>query len=220
MRYSIARDGHIFGPYTDDEVTLYLGSGHILPTDLAQQEEGDEWVPVEEYFPVVKLDDDSLQPGGLNRLFPDPPNLPWGVALVLGIVTSLAFFVVWDIFEAAWLRRVERGSTALWLYIGVAILYLAKLPSTIHTVRYNIGLEDFVQPSPLSTVLLVASVVMILLARFSFRKELCTHFNGPEPLGLHLSWWMTLVFGGLYFQYKFNRINELKRALRVSVPGA
>jgi hypothetical protein len=26
------------------------------------------------------------------------------------------------------------------------------------------------------------------------------------------------MFGGLYFQYHFNRINEVKRALHVSVP--
>ena len=63
------------------------------------------------------------------------------------------------------------------------------------------------------------SIVLALASRFVFRAELLRHFNGPEPMGLHLSWWMTLFFGGLYFQYHFNRINELKRALRVSVPG-
>lgn len=221
MHYSIARDGNIFGPYSTTEVELYLGSGHILPSDLAQVEGGDEWLPVEEYFPMVSVTpEDELPPGGLPRLYPDPPNLPWWVALILGLVTSLAFFVVWDIFESAWLRRVERGSTALWLYLGVAVLYVAKLPSTFHTVLYNLGLEDVPVQSPWSGVLLVASVVLILIARFNFRKELCIHFNGPEPIGLRLSWFMTLVFGGLYFQYKFNRINDLKRALRVSVPAA
>jgi hypothetical protein len=220
MRYLIARDGNIFGPYTTTEVELYLGSGHILPTDLAQIENGEEWLPVEEFFPAVSSAPENPQPGGLPRLFPDPPNLPWWVALILGVVTSLAFFVVWDILESAWLRRVERGSTALWLYIGVAVLYVAKLPSTYHTVLYNLGFEDVPVQSPWSPYLLAASVLLVLIARFHFRRELCIHFNGPEPIGLRLSWLMTLVFGGLYFQYQFNRINDLKRTLRLSVPTA
>jgi hypothetical protein len=56
--------------------------------------------------------------------------------------------------------------------------------------------------------------ILKIIARFSLRNSICRHFNESEPLGLRLSWWLTLFFGGLYFQYKFNRINEQKRALQ------
>jgi hypothetical protein len=35
-----------------------------------------------------------------------------------------------------------------------------------------------------------------------------------EPVGLSLSGVMTFFFGGLYFQYHLNRINEMKRLAR------
>ncbi len=125
--------------------------------------------------------------------------------------------MVWDVVEASWLRRVERGSSALLLYLAAAILYLFKLPGLWATVRYN----AFGGPLLESHLpgLGLAGLILILVARFVFRRELLDHFNGPEPLGLHLNSFWTLLFGGLYFQFKFNRINERKRALRVSVPA-
>jgi hypothetical protein len=53
-----------------------------------------------------------------------------------------------------------------------------------------------------------------ILARFSMRASLEEHFNRAEPVGLSLSGVMTFFFGGLYFQYHLNRINELKRMAR------
>ena len=56
--------------------------------------------------------------------------------------------------------------------------------------------------------------VVRLIARFTMRADLEEHFNGPEPLGLRLSAVMTFFFGGIYFQYKLNEINEIKQTLR------
>jgi hypothetical protein len=46
------------------------------------------------------------------------------------------------------------------------------------------------------------------------RSSLEEHFNRAEPVGLRLGAVMTFFFGGLYFQYHLNRINEMKRTLR------
>jgi hypothetical protein len=43
------------------------------------------------------------------------------------------------------------------------------------------------------------------------------HFNGPEPIGLRLNPLLVFLFGGIYFQYQFNRINALKQAARYGV---
>jgi hypothetical protein len=56
--------------------------------------------------------------------------------------------------------------------------------------------------------------IVRIVARFNMRASLEEHFNGPEPVGLSLSGVMTFFFGGLYFQYHLNRINELKRMMR------
>jgi hypothetical protein len=54
----------------------------------------------------------------------------------------------------------------------------------------------------------------VILYRFAMKNSLEQHFNGPEPIGLRLGPIMTFFFGGLYFQYHFNRINEIKQASR------
>jgi hypothetical protein len=63
-------------------------------------------------------------------------------------------------------------------------------------------------------LLSLATWVVRLIARFTMRSDLEEHFNGPEPVGLSLSGVMTFFFGGIYFTYHLNRINELKRIAR------
>ncbi len=46
------------------------------------------------------------------------------------------------------------------------------------------------------------------------RASIQEHYNTVEPLGLHLGPIMTFFFGALYFQFHFNRINEIKRIAR------
>jgi hypothetical protein len=211
MNYRIARGAQVFGPYAADEIYRLLASGNIVPTDLAQGEGMQEWRAVGELFPA--------RPTGATMLFPDPPDLPWWVALILGIVTGGLFFVIWDIVEAAWMRRVSERSAALGLYVVVAILYVLRLPEAWHIVAYNAFNGPFVVITPLGEGMGLAGLALAIAARFVFRNELLRHFNGPEPLGLRLNAFWTLLFGGLYFQFHFNRINEQKRMLRVSVPG-
>jgi hypothetical protein len=211
MTYKIARGAQVFGPYAADEVYRLLAAGNIVPTDLAQGEGMQEWRPVGQLFPAAAA--------GARMLFADPPDLPWWVALILGIVTGGLFFVIWDIVEAAWMRRVSERSVALGLYVVVAILYVLRLPEAWHIVAYNALNGPLVVVTPLGQGLGLAGLGLAIAARFVFRNELLRHFNGPEPLGLRLNAFWTLLFGGLYFQFHFNRINEQKRMLRVSVPG-
>jgi hypothetical protein len=68
--------------------------------------------------------------------------------------------------------------------------------------------------SPLSVLISLAALVLLIVFRFAMRNSLEQHFNGPDPVGLRLGPVMTFFFGGLYFQYHFNRINEMKQAMR------
>jgi len=216
MTYRIARNGQIYGPYSLAETERYIAAGNILLIDLAQAEGMQEWLPVEQLFPTAPAVS-APHPGGLPRLYPNPPDLPWWLALLIGILTMGIFFQVWDVVEAVWMRRVDRGSMALYLYIAECVLYAIKLPTTLAIILYNIGQGPPVEGSHL--LLTLIGIALFFATRFTLRKELHRHFNQEEPIGLHLNWFLTLLFGGLYFQYHFNRINELKRTLRISVPS-
>lgn len=219
MRYRIARDGMVFGPYTDAEVRRYLASGNILPTDLAQAEGTEEWLPVEELFPSAPAAvPQAAAAGGMHALYPDPPDFPWWAVLVLALLTGGLFAVIWDVVEAGWLHRIERTSKAIWLYLAWAVLYLVRAPGMYHDVAHNMfGAPLYRHPHGFGIGLL--SAALAIASRFVFRDELLRHFHTAEPIGLRLNPLWTLLFGGIYFQFHFNRINELKRSLRVSVPG-
>jgi len=217
MTYRIEREGQTFGPYSLMQLQRHLASGHVVATDLAQGDGMDEWLPVQELFPAPPSHKTTNDAGISAKLVPDPPDLPWWIALLLGIVTLGAFFVAWDVVEAAWLRRVERRNLALVLYVLAALLFLVDLPATIGSVAHAMFDGPPVE-APFSLVFSLAALLARLIARFVLRSDLCRHFNRDGGIGLKLNWTYTLLFGGLYFQFHFNRINEQKRALRVSVP--
>ena len=219
MTYRIARGGQIFGPYTDAEMRQYIASGNIGLADLTQLEGSGNWVRVLDLFPVTAAPTPPVSPSfsaAQPTMYPDPPDFPWWGALLLGMVTGGIFFVVWDIVESSWLKRIERGSTALLFYIAVAVLYLFKLPGILSSMSYNMYGGALVHPHG---VLGTAAFVVAIVARFRFRRELLEHFNLREGLGLRLTGFWTLVLGGVYFQYHFNRINGIKRATNRSVPA-
>lgn len=219
LTYRIARNGTLYGPYSLPELERHMRSGHVVATDLVQPEGGDEWLPVAELFPAESFPPARPLPGGLPALYPDPPDLRWWAIIPLSIVTLGIFSTLWDVWQALWLRRIHRRSIALYLYLGAVVLFFLKLPATVEQVLYNIGFTD-VTSSSTSWSLVFITLTLAISSRFVFRSELLDHFNRTEPIGLSLNPILTLIFGGLYFQYSFNRINHLKRTLRISVPSA
>jgi hypothetical protein len=228
MHFQISRNGQLYGPYSLDELRRYIASGHILPSDLLKDEAMPDWIPVAQFTAAGNPVSRSQAPppyastypappingGPINaNTFPDPPNLPWILALLIGIVTGGTFFIIWDIVLAAWARRIEPASQAMLLYIAAAILIVLNAGSSFGMVFATMH-HHGVHANPLGALLGLAAWIVRLIARFSLRSTLESHFNGPEPLGLRLSAVMTFFFGGLYFQYKLNRINEIKNAFR------
>lgn len=221
MTYRIARNGQTFGPYTEAEVRQYLQSGNILLSDLAQIEGTIDWVPVMELFPLAEAAQARppmpAQSGSL-ALFPDPPDLPWWLALIFGLFTGGLFFIAWDIVQAAWLKRVQPASNALALYIALAVVYLMRLPANWETLNYNLlGGPPVGQHH--GFLMFLVWLGLFIASRTVVRRDLLLHFNGPEPIGLQLNAFLVYLLGGVYLQFHFNRINELKRAMHVSVPA-
>jgi hypothetical protein len=225
MTYQVSRNGQMYGPYALEDLKRYVASGNILPTDLAKSEEMSDWLPVSQilgtssapqaaYAAPTAYAAPSLipqQPTGVA--YPDPPNLNWILELLLGFVTCTLFVMVWNLVIASWANRVEPASKALMYYIIATALIVLNFGGSwgvmISIAHHNQPHQHF-----LGSIIGIAAWVMRLIARFTLRDTLERHYNGPEPLGLRLDAVMTFFFGGIYFQYKLNEINQLKQAAR------
>jgi hypothetical protein len=230
MTYQVSRNGQMYGPYTLEDLQRYVASGNVLPTDLAKSEEMPDWLPVAQILgqplgqpPVQPLGATAVPtplysppasyPAASVNQYPDPPNLNWGLELLLGFLTCGLFVVVWNLIIAAWANRVVPTSKAFMYYIIATVLIVMNLGGS-WGVLISLAHHHHHHQSVLGSLLSLATWVVRLIARFTLRDTLEQHFNGPEPLGLRLSAVLTFFFGGLYIQYKLNRINEIKEAIR------
>jgi len=229
MLYHVTRNGQNYGPYTLEDLQRYVASGNVLPTDLAKSDDLAEWVPVAQLLggavpapaapaypaPVYSAPvyPGTAAPGYAPGVvpYPDPPNLHWALVLVIGIFTCGLFMVVWEFVQAAWMRKVNPRSKAIFFYIAGTVIAFGGSFARMGLMIAG-GFHNTHQIFGIST-----SVLSFVLAEFAFfdmRRSMEEHFNGPEPIGLTLSGVMTFFFGYLYFQYHFTRINEMKRLAR------
>src|SRR5215467_3035268 len=108
MNYFIKRDTSEYGPYTLADLQKYVASGNVLLTDLCRSEGLTDWVPVSQVIgniPVPAAPQPAAAQGSypaagtyatpVAQQYPPPPNLHWGVCVLLGIVTCGIFGVVW-----------------------------------------------------------------------------------------------------------------------------
>jgi hypothetical protein len=224
MQYQVSRNGQMYGPYTLEDLQRYVASGHILYTDLAKSEETAEWLPVSQILgaspaspapgyppPVYAPPHAYAQPAA--GAYPDAPNLNWLFELLLGFLTCVLFVIVWNLVIASWAKRVQPASKALMYYIIATGLMVINFGGSYGNVVATIH-HQHAHQSILGGLIGLVTWVMRLIARFTLRDTLEKHYNTAEPLGLRLSAVMTFFFGGIYFQYKLNRINEVKETLR------
>jgi hypothetical protein len=234
MTYQVSRNGQMYGPYTLEDLQRYLASGNILPTDMAKSEEMPDWLPVAQLLSTSPLGSAATQgaagipapayaapstyPQPTGIAYPDPPDLHWGLELLLGFLTCGIFVVVWNLIIAAWANRIQPASKALMFYIAATVLIVLDAGGSY---GFFIAIMHHAQPhrNVLGSLIGLACWVVRLIARFTLRDMLEQHFNGPEPLGLRLSAVMTFFFGGIYFQYKLNEINQIKQSIRYRNPA-
>ena|ERR1700678_1114795 len=224
MTYQVSRNGQLYGPYTLEDLQRYVASGNVLPSDMAKSEEMPDWLPVAQILgtttgisgipvPAYGAPQTTYTPPSAVA-YPDPPNLNWGLELLLGFLTCGVFVVVWNLIIAAWANRVQPTSKALMFYIAATVFIVLNIGGSWGVM---IALAHHTQPTHqniLGNMISLACWIVRLIARFTLRDTIEEHFNRAEPLGLRLNPVMTFFFGGIYFQYKLNEINQMKQALR------
>src|SRR5260370_7321241 len=231
MTYQVSRNGLLYGPYTLEDLQRDVASGNILPTDMAKSEDMPDWVPVAQILgvagtpapagptaiptPAYAAPSTYQQPSGVA--YPDPPNLNWGLELLLGFLTCGFFVVVWNLIIATWANRIQPASKALTFYIAATVLIVLNLGSS-WTVFISLSHHVHPHHSVLGNLIGIAAWVVRLIARFTLRDTLEQHFNGPEPLGLRLSAVMTFFFARIYFQYNLTALHQIKQPLPYASP--
>lgn len=228
MPYMISRAGQTYGPYTLEDLQRYVSTGNVLLTDLAKSDEMADWIPVAQILnPAVGADPATGAPippayvppaaygqtPGYAGPYPDPPNLHWAIVLLLAICTCGLFAVIWDFVQVLWMKRIDPQTKAFPYFLGYAILSFINGGISMRTSLLAMHTGHH-HTSLLSGLISIAVFVLLILYRFSMRDSLERHFNSADPIGLRLGPIMTFFFGGLYFQYHFNRINAAKQALR------
>ncbi|MEG9437720.1 DUF4339 domain-containing protein [Edaphobacter sp. HDX4] len=228
MPYLISRAGQTYGPYTLEDLQRYVATGNVLLTDLAKSEEMPDWLPVAQILNPATAPHPAAgtppmpyapptaaygQPAAYAvSPYPDPPNLHWALVLLLAIVTCGLFAVIWDFVQVLWMKRVQPQTRAFPYFLGYAILSFVNGGISARTSA--LAMHGHHHTSPLSVLISIGVFVLVILYRFAMRDSLEAHFNSAEPIGLRLGPIMTFFFGGLYFQYHFNRINEAKQGMR------
>ena len=220
MQYQVTRNGQMYGPYTLEDLQRYVASGHILPGDLACEEGKAEWLPVAQILGLAAAPQGYAPPPvpmqayapASGAAFENPPNLHWALELLLGLFTCGLFVVVWNLVLAAWAKRIEPISQALMYYIIATVLIVLNFGGSFGTF-IAIAHHQHPHQNVVGGLIGIAAWVVRLIARFVLRETLLAHYNGPEPIGLRLSGVMTFFFGGLYFQYKLNQINQVKQGV-------
>ena len=220
MPYQVSRNGQTYGPYTLEDLQRYVASGNIAPTDLAKSEDMPDWIPVSQILNIPAPSSIAGQPymppanyQAPAIPYPDPPNLHWGIVLLIDLFTCGIFQIVWNIVIAAWAKKVDPYSKALLFFIIATVAVFANVGSSIGNVM-AIMHHTVVHPNYIGGLIGLVSWVLRLIARYSLRETLERHFNGPEPLGLRINPVITFFFGGIYHQYKLNEINEIKQTMR------
>lgn len=222
MTYQVSRNGQMYGPYTLEDLRRYVASGNVLAGDMAKSEEMPEWASVAQILgmPVASAPIYAAPAGYAAPVagagYQDPPNLNWGLELLLGFLTCGLFVVVWNLVIAAWAKRVEPASKALMFYIIATVLIVMNFGSSWGAMM-EISRHQVYHRNVTGGLITIVCWVIRLIARFSLRDTLEQHFNGPEPIGLRVNPVLTFFFGGIYLQYKLNELNQIKHGLRYQV---
>src|SRR5215831_9564514 len=142
MNYFVKRDLQEYGPYSLADLQKYVASGNILLTDLCRSEGLTDWVPVSQVIGNIPVPAAPQAPAGAAygspgpsgyapvavSQYPAPPNLHWGICILLTIITCTIFAWVWAFVQAVWVRKVQPQSKGLILYsvaLGIHFLRIA-----------------------------------------------------------------------------------------------
>jgi hypothetical protein len=212
MNYFVKRGEENFGPYTLTEVQEYVQSGRIIATDLAQSEGMSAWVPVSQILGNIPAPAAAPAPAMQIATVPLvdlPPNLHWGLLLLLDVITRQLFNVVWAFVLANWARKLSGNNKAMVL----VAMYPAGLLAGIFgaAMLAGAGASSRAMIGFFVLILIFGGLIAYLFGIFKIRDAMEEYYNSRENIALTLSGVMTFFFSTIYLQYHVNRIARWKK---------
>ena len=209
MDYFVKRGDQQFGPYSLATLQQYVAQGNISAQDLARSEAMNDWVAVSVVIgnvPVAPASVFGATPPVAGTQASDlPPKFHWGLVVGLGIVTFGIFWIIWLFVQAAWIRKVQSESKALYYLIGYIGAAFAAAP-------FGKG--------PIASLLQLGGLVLFLIAIFSMRSSIEEQYSVLNPAGRSMSGVMTFFFNAAYFQYVFQEMREIAQNNAVAAGAA
>lgn len=229
MTYFIRRGEQDYGPYTLADLQRYVASGNVSLGDSVRTESGDDAGTISSLL-STNLTSSVLSPAPPPGAYlpayqrptmangaPLPPDLHWGLLLLLHFPTCGMLTLVWLFMQAWWVKQIDSSSKAIWYFAAyLGISYVIGIP-----VGVGINLLESSGPIDSELVVWVFAIAMILMSFgsaalylvgvFSMRRSMLNYFNYQENIQLQLNGVLTFFFALWYFQYHMSRIAKWKK---------
>ncbi len=132
--------------------------------------------------------------------FPAPPRLHWALLLVL---ISVAEALVWWLVPGDFRNFAIYAVAAAWpTYLCIWIRRLNPRASSLYWAIASI----------VTGYGFLFSWLLWFVVIFELRDELLEHYNGREPVGFRLNWFVTLLGSFVYFQFALNKLAKEREA--------
>jgi hypothetical protein len=242
MKYYIQRGINEYGPYNLADLQRYVASGNILLADLTRNEGMTDWVPVSQVIGNIPIPVPaapaatssspvhsgtpvagsiygaapaySTAPRAVGIAGPTPPDLHWGLVLLIGSFTCGIFYNVWILIQASYIRKIRLGNKGMPLIIGGLAAQLSCFIALFAAgaAAAASGRESSAYAGVgLFYLLLLGGIVLYKIGEFQMRSGLLEYYNAIEPINLRLSSVMTFFFAIFYFQHHLSRIAMWKK---------
>jgi hypothetical protein len=239
MNYYVARNGQTYGPYSEDTVRKYVAEGSMSMSDMGCTDANPSWIPLSQLFgggvPVVQQSvpvpppPSAMAPppfatGGRTASGANmPPDLHWGLILLIACFTSGLFLTIWLFIQANWIKSINPASKAirdlaiaiLSPMAGVIVLIVMVAAGGIASAGFDHMSAAAIGSLSLGFIVFgffcIVGFVFQLKGVFGMRDSMVIYYNSTEPINLRLSAIMTFFFNVFYFQYHMSRIADWKR---------
>jgi hypothetical protein len=127
-----------------------------------------------------------------------PLFIPFWAVLLLTLVTLGLFPLMMLLMQASFVRSLRGSKSPQILGALVTIFILASVIVRLYSPT-------------IAAILELTATVAVIAALLQISAALDDYYTNVEPIGLHLSSFLTILFGVFYIQYHLSRIAEWKR---------
>lgn len=217
MNYFVQRGDQRLGPFSLAQLQQQVQAGQILMGDLAQSEGMADWAPVSQVIGNIPVPTTAygaaVAPAQQQvESVPLPPNLHWGLVLVLNALSRLwigflLFNFAWTFVLANWARKLNGNVNTLVL----VAMYPAGIVAAV--AAFLVNSEN---GQAIGGFLIIGGLIAYIVGVFKIKAAMEDYYNSTENIGLTLSGVMTFFFSTVYLQYHVNRIAKWKKTGELS----